>query len=195
MRLLHFVWQIRSRHRCRALRHLAHSTWWIPACFRARCHGLAPAAARRIAAASTALALRSDRAHGARARARGGGERFHENLLAIYRFFEEAACALARAIATTGHAASPVAHRSAICSAWPTARASSTAGPSGGAARQADVGAMRAAILAVRHTSRRRRQGSAGSHAHGHASASVDHVPLGLIVPEQIRASRPRPDA
>jgi excinuclease ABC subunit C len=108
MRLLHFVGHPVPRHRCRRFATAAHSH---VVGFR-RLPGEVATGWRQLLrgvsrAALEALALELIEHDGARARA----SEIHEDLLAIDRFFEEEACALARAIAATGHAAYPVAQQ------------------------------------------------------------------------------------
>lgn len=108
MRLLHFVGHPVPRHRCRRFATAAHSH---VVGFR-RLPGEVATGWRQLLrgesrAALEALALELIEHDGARARA----SEIHEDLLAIERFFEEEACALARAIAATGHAAYPVAQQ------------------------------------------------------------------------------------
>lgn len=108
MRLLHFVGHPVPRHRCRRFATAAHSH---VVGFR-RLAGEVATGWRQLLrgesrAALEALALELIEHDGACARA----SEIHEDLLAIERFFEEEACALARAIAATGHAAYPVAQQ------------------------------------------------------------------------------------
>jgi excinuclease UvrABC nuclease subunit len=108
MRLLHFVGHPVPRPRCRRFATAAHSH---VVGFR-RLPGEVTTGWRQLLrgesrAALEALALELIEHDGARARA----SEIHEDLLAIDRFFEEEACALARAIAATGHAAYPVAQQ------------------------------------------------------------------------------------
>ena len=108
MRLLHFVGHPVPRHRCRRFGAAPHSHVMG---FR-RLPSEAADDWRRLLrgesrAALEALSLELIEHDGARARA----SEIREDLLAIERFFEDEARALARAIAATGHAAYPVAQQ------------------------------------------------------------------------------------